>query len=958
MMFVGNIPVEIGKLLALETFAVQNMSLITGPIPPSIFNISSLKEIYLNNNSLSGSISNDMCHQLRKLQVLYLYQNELSGNIPSNIGDCSNLQNFSLSINRFSGFIPDSIGNLTKLKLVYLGSNSLEGHIPSNIGGCNNLQVLSLMENRLSGSIPRSIGNLTRLKELYLLNNVLDGEIPWEIRNLVTVLEIFDASHMRIGGLLPDSIFNSSSLRMINLQNNSISGKLPLMISTPNLEELRLWQNNLSGNIPESISNTSKLRILSLNLNSFSGFIPDTLGNLNFLEVLRLWSNQFTTKNPTLEWTFFSSLAKCKNLRVLELSSNPLNGILPTSISNLSASVEEFGASDCKIKGTIPVEIGNLSNIMSLDFSENELSGSIPATTGRLLEVQGLYFADNKLQGSIPYNICQLESLSELDLSGNVLQGPIPMCFGDLISMRSLYLDSNKLDSTIPFSFWGLKDILRVDLSSNYLNGSLPLDIGNLKVLTYLNLSRNLLSSDIPITIGGLTGLQILFLSSNRLQGPIPESLGDLTSLETLDLSENNLSGTIPMSLEKLSYLSYFNVAFNRLEGEIPTEGCFENFSAKSFMNNYALCGSHRFEVPPCDNSTQGPSKRSSMHVLKYVLPPTASVILIFAFIIVIKKYRNKSTNSSIEEDLTKQEIHSRNLYNRILQATDEFCEDNFLGSGSFGSVYKGRLSNGRNVAVKVFNLQLEGAFDSFAVECEVMQSILHRNLVKVISSCSCTDFKALVLEFLPNGSLERWLYSDNYFLNMVQRINIMIDVASALEYLHLGHPNPIIHCDLKPSNILLDEDMVAHVGDFGIAKMLGEAESMKQTMTLATIGYMAPEYGSTGIISTKSDVYSYGILLMETFTRKKPTNEFFVGEMSMKRWVEESLSNGTSGFVDSSLFKNEVDQDFIARADCISSIMRLALTCSAELPEERKDMKDVVSILEKIKKMFLIRLG
>ncbi|EOY17015.1 Leucine-rich repeat protein kinase family protein [Theobroma cacao] len=719
-----------------------------------------------------------------------------------------------------------------------------------------------------------------------------------------------------------------------------------------NLEELFLWGNYLSGNISDCISNASKLKILNLNQNSFIGLIPNTLGNLCFLEVLRLWSNHLTTKTPNHEWSFLSSLANCKNLRVLEISFNPLNGILPTSILNLSASLQRFVADDCKIKGFIPMEIGSLSNIMVLSLSQNELSGSIPATIGRLQNVQGLYLNGNKLQGPIPDSVCHLEKLSYLSLSANMLQGPIPHCLGDLTFLRNLYLDSNKLHSTIPFTFWSLKDILKVDLSSNYLNGSLPLDIGNLKVLTYLNLSRNLFSSDIPITIGGLNGLQILSLSSNRLQGPIPQSLGDMFSLETLDLSNNNLSGIIPKSLERLSYLRYFNVAFNRLEGKIPNEGCFQNFTTKSFMHNYALCGSPQLQVPPCKTITHRLLKTTLMHILRYVLPIIASIMVILTFIIVLKKFQNRSTSLPMNEGLTL-EIRGRNLYNRLLQATDRFSEGNLLGSGSFGSVYKGTISNGRNVAIKVFNLQLEGAFKSFDVECEVMQNILHRNLVKVISFCSCIDFKALVLEFMPNGSLEKWLYSNHCFLDILQRINIMIDVASALEYLHLGHRNPIIHCDLKPSNVLLDRDMVAHVGDFGIAKMLGEVETMKQTMTLATIGYMAPEYGSAGIVSVKSDVYSYGILLMETFTRRKPTNEIFVGEMSMKHWVKESLSNGIIGVTDSSLLRNE-ENHFMVKANCIASIMGLALDCSAELPEERKDMKDVVCILKKIKIMYL----
>ncbi|XVF82882.1 hypothetical protein PTKIN_Ptkin16aG0086400 [Pterospermum kingtungense] len=205
------------------------------------------------------------------------------------------------------------------------------------------------------------------------------------------------------------------------------------------------------------------------------------------------------------------------------------------------------------------------------------------------------------------------------------------------------------------------------------------------------------------------------------------------------------------------------------------------------------------------------------------------------------------------------------------------------------------------------------------------MSNIVHRNLVKVITCCSTTHFKALVLAFMPTGSLEEWLYSFNHSLDILQRINIMIDVASALEYFHSGHPIPVIHCDLKPSNNLLDKDMVAHVGDFGIAKLLREDDSIKQTMTPATVGYMAPGYGSAGIISVKSDVYSYGILLMETFTRKKPTDEIFSGDMSLKHWVERSFSNEIIGVADSSLVQKD-DQYFVINANCISSIMGLGL--------------------------------
>jgi LRR receptor-like serine/threonine-protein kinase FLS2 len=163
------------------------------------------------------------------------------------------------------------------------------------------------------------------------------------------------------------------------------------------------------------------------------------------------------------------------------------------------------------------------------------------------------------------------------------------------------------------------------------------------------------------------------------------------------------------------------------------------------------------------------------------------------------------------------------------------------LGAGGFSSVYKGILLNGIIVAIKVLNLQLVGAFKSFDAECKVLRTIRHRNLVKVISTHSNPEFKALVLQYMSNGSLERCLYSYNYCLNLLQRVNIMVDIASALDYLHHDLSESIVHCDLKPTNILLDEDMIAHVGDFGVAKILVENKDATQTQILGTLGYIAP---------------------------------------------------------------------------------------------------------------------
>ncbi|KAG4161278.1 hypothetical protein ERO13_D01G044700v2 [Gossypium hirsutum] len=737
---------------------------------------------------------------------------------------------------------------------------------------------------------------------------------------------------------------------MIWLGFNQLSGQLPSTagLGLPKLEGLYLELNELSGPIPTFISNASNLIFLQLTNNSFSGTVPDTFGNLKYLQRLDLGHNNLSSKPSSPVLSFLSSLTSCKSLEVLIFDDNPLiNGELPVSVGNLSASLTLFYASHCNIKGSIPGEIGNLSKLFWLGLDHNDFTGTIPATLGRLRELQDVDLGSNKLEGSIPSELCHLERLAYLTLTDNKLFGPIPECLGHMVSLRNLFLGSNSFTS-IPSTLTRLDGILFLELSSNSLNGSLPTDIGNWKSVTNLNLSDNRFSGAIPSSIADLMHLTHLSLSGNMLQGSIPASFDELISLEYLDLSRNNLSGMIPKSLEKLQNLKSFNVSFNRLQGEIPSRGLFGNYSSQSFIGNEDLCGPSRLQVPPCKTD---PSK--SANLLKYILPVIGSVILVSIVVIILLRSRNTKTELPIQENLPPLPEWRRISYHDLAQATDGFSESNLLGVGSFGSVYKGTLSTGMTIAVKVFHVNQDRAFKSFDIECEVLRNIRHRNLVKIISSCSNVDFKALVLEFMPNGSLEKWLYSHNHFLNVLQRLNIVIDIALALEYLHHGHTLLVVHCDIKPNNILLDTDMIAHLGDFGIAKLLGEEDSTIQTKTLATIGYMSPEYGSEGIVSTKGDVYSFGILVMETFTRKKPTDDIFGEEMSLKRWVKESLPSSLVDVVDSELL-NTREREGLAAKDCILSILQLALECLAEVAEERIDMEEVVARLKKIKTMYL----
>ncbi|CAA3033659.1 probable LRR receptor-like serine threonine-kinase At3g47570 [Olea europaea subsp. europaea] len=739
-------------------------------------------------------------------------------------------------------------------------------------------------------------------------------------------------------------------LRILSLSENSLSGNLPSSIANglPNLEVLYLGGNGLSGKIPASISNISKLTVLDLANNSLSGQVPMNLGNLQNLQILNLMGNKLTNDPSMLELDFLTSLQNCRKLKSIRVGLNSFHGILPKSLGNLSSSVESFEASFCGIKGIIPNEFGNMSNLFDLDIGGNKLTGTIPKILGQLRKLQKLRLDANKLQGSVPVNICNLENLYYLDLSINQLSQQLPTCLGHLTFLREIYLDDNSLTSTIPSTLWSNKEIQILSFTNNLLNGSLAPEIGSIEGMRELYLSGNQFSGDIPSTIGQLLSLENLSLSNNRLHGPIPDSFGNLMSLKTLDLSKNKLNGVIPKSLEKLEYLKYFNVSFNELNGEIPNEGPFKYFTVDFFMGNRELCGASHFKVKPCEHNTTRISSKT--RVLKYILPSIA-VVFILA-IAVVYLIRGHSRNKLLPALSTFAITVERISYYEVLNATNKFSEENLIGEGSIGSVYKGTFSNGMIAAIKVFNLDLEGANQSFETECQMLCNIRHRNLVKVISSCSNLDLKALVLEYMPNGNLTKWLFSNNYFLNLAQRLEIMIDVASALEYLHHGYPSPIVHCDLKPSNILLDENMVAHVADFGIAKLFTKDQRISITKTLGTIGYMAPEYGSTGLVSTMADVYSYGIMLMETLTKKKPTDDMFVGEFTIRKWVHESFTDAIMQIVDVNLV-NAAEDNIRAKESCLL-IMELALECTTDLPEERLIAKDILTRLKKIKHNFV----
>lgn len=301
------------------------------------------------------------------------------------------------------------------------------------------------------------------------------------------------------------------------------------------------------------------------------------------------------------------------------------------------------------------------------------------------------------------------------------------------------------------------------------------------------------------------------------------------------------------------------------------------------------------------------------------------------------------------------------------MEATARFDEQRLVGSGSYGRVYKGILPDGTNIAVKVLQFQTGNSTKSFNRECQVLKRIRHRNLIRIITACSLPEFKALVLPYMSNGSLDACLYPQTRSsdLNLVQRVSICSDIAEGMAYLHHHSPVKVIHCDLKPSNVLLNEDMTALVSDFGIARLIMTVESGNSgvientgnstaNVLCGSIGYIAPEYGSGSSLSTKGDVYSFGVLVLEMVTRKRPTDDKFAGGLNLHKYVKHHYHMQMENAVDNSLIRALRDQTTEVRRMwevAIGELVELGILCTQESPFMRPTMLDCADDLDRLKR-------
>lgn len=812
---------------------------------------------------------------------------------------------------------------VTQIQVKNMG---LKGPLPRNFNQLNKLVNLGLQKNQFTGMLP-SFSGLSELKFAYLDYNSFDS-IPADFFDGLVSLQV---------------------LALDNIPLNSTTGwALPRqLVDSAQLQNLSCMRCNLAGPLPDFLGNLSSLTTLKLALNRISGPIPLSLGGSS-LQILWLNGQSGEGMNGPLD-----VVTSMEYLTSLWLHGNKFSGKMPKNIGNL-VSLKDFNLNTNELVGLIPESLSSLP-LEQLDLNNNQFMGPVPK-----IKAANYSYSSNSFCETVPGTPCAHEVMALLE-------------FLDMVNYPSKLVSS-----------WTGNDPCK----GQWLG--IGCDANN-KVFT-INLPKFNLSGQLSPSLSNLTALTQIKVPSNQLVGPIPSKWTSLKSLSLLDVSGNNLSAPLPNFGSSVKLITADNPLLNNNKtapAPSPLAG------SKSPPNNPSSISPPNSFSPPSNGTSQGRGSLNSSRLLAIIFPVIIFVILVVLAVPLLIWYCKKrkgnyqapstlvvhprdssdpdnflkiavpNTNGSVSTAVGSGSgnmngggtgeghvIESGNLIISVQvlrNVTKNFAPANELGRGGFGVVYKGELDDGTKIAVKRMESGVitNKAIDEFQAEIGVLSKVRHRHLVSLLGYSVEGNERMLVYEYMPQGALSRHLFHWKSFklepLSWKRRLNIALDVARGLEYLHTLAHQSFIHRDFKSSNILLGDDYRAKISDFGLVKLAPNGEKSVVTRLAGTFGYLAPEYAVTGKITTKADVFSFGVVLMELITGLMALDEDRPEEsqyLAAWFWQIKSDQEKLKAAIDPAL---EVKEETF---ESISIVAELAGHCTAREPSQRPEMGHAVNML------------
>ncbi|XP_015062196.1 receptor-like kinase TMK3 [Solanum pennellii] len=823
---------------------------------------------------------------------------------------------------------PHIVCSGSRIQQIQVMGLGLKGPLPQNLNKLSRLTHLGLQKNQFSGKLP-SFSGLSELSFAYLDFNQFDT-IPLDFFDGLVNLQVLALDENPLnatsGWSLPNGLQDSAQLINLTMINCNLAGPLPEFLGTmSSLEVLLLSTNRLSGPIPGTFKD-AVLKMLWLNDQSGDGMSGsiDVVATMVSLTHLWLHGNQFSGKIPV-------EIGNLTNLKDLSVNTNNLVGLIPESLANM------------------PLD--------NLDLNNNHFMGPVPKFKATNVSFMSNSFCQTK-QGAV----CAPEVMALLE-------------FLDGVNYPSRLVESWSGNNPCDGRWWGIscddnQKVSVINLPKSNLSGTLSPSIANLETVTRI------------------------YLESNNLSGFVPSSLTSLKSLSILDLSNNNISPPLPKFTTPLKLVLNGNP---KLTSNPPGANPSPNNSTTPADSPTSSVPSSR---PNSSSSVifkpgeQSPEKKDSKSKIAIVVVPIAGFLLLVflaipLYIYVCKKSKDKhqaptalvvhprdpsdsdnvvkiaianqtngslsTVNASGSASIHSGESHMIEAGNLLISVqvlrnvTKNFSPENELGRGGFGVVYKGELDDGTQIAVKRMEAGIVSnkALDEFRSEIDVLSKVRHRHLVSLLGYSVEGSERILVYEYMPQGALSRHLFRWKNFklepLSWKKRLNIALDVARGVEYLHTLAHQSFIHRDLKSSNILLGDDFRAKVSDFGLVKLAPDKEKSVVTRLAGTFGYLAPEYAVTGKITTKADVFSFGVVLMELLTGMMALDEDRPEESQYLVswfWNAKSSKEKLMTVIDPTLdVKDEITES-------ISTLAELAGHCTAREPGQRPDMGHAVNVL------------